>query len=207
MRWLLILGWLVVWPSAASAATLTWEHGGGAATCRGTAKVQLEVERRLTKPLASVRPKQRVRVAIERSGGAWVARLEVRDAQGVVVGQRTLSVVANDCAKIEQYTAIVLALMLDDDAEQVPETAPAATTLEPAPAPPVIAPDVTPAPAAPKPPPSEDSLPRLSGLGDLCLFVEGPVYGPGSTTVPTTSASVRGDGRRLQGCERPLPAE
>lgn len=196
MRRLLLLGLLGMWPSTASAASLTWERGAGADSCAEPAKVEVEVERQLGKPLASVRPRQRARVELYRSGNSWVARLEMRDEQGNVAGQRTLSVTANNCNKLEQYTVIVLALTLDGGAQELAEEAPAATTPEPeqssatfrAPEP---VPEPPPAPAPPAR--ATQQLPRLSGAGELCVFVQGPVYGPGSA-----SAAVRADAQRFQ---------
>lgn len=204
MRRLLLFGLLGIWPSAASAATLAWERGAGADSCAGPQKVQLELQRRLAKPLASVRPKQRVRVGIERRGGAWVARLEMRDDQGQLEGQRTLSVIANDCKKLEQYAVIVLALVLDGDAEEpraVTPAAGAALESEP-PAPALVAPEVVPTPTAsppsPAPAPAAQQRPRVSGAGELCLFVQGPVYGPGSASAPAANTALRSDGQRLR---------
>lgn len=199
MRRLLLFGLLGIWPSKGSAATLTWERGAGADACAEAAKAQLEVERRLAKPLTSVRPQERVRVRIERSSGAWVARVEMRDNEGKLEGERTLSVTAETCEKIEQYTVIVVALALEGDAAEASRATPDATALESEqPAAAVAPPEAVLAPAPPAPAPAAEQLPRVSGAGELCLFVQGPVYGPGSASAPAASAAIRADGRRLQ---------
>lgn len=203
MRRLLLFGLLGFWSSAASAATLSWERGVGADSCAQAANIQREVEQRLTQPLVSLRPKQRVHVSIERSAGAWVARVVMRDDEGKLEGERTLSVTADNCRKIEQYTVIVVALALEGDAMADDEPAAAVTTLEPeqpaaAPAPPEpLAPPPQPA-SAQRSPPAPTQLPRVSGAGELCLFLQGPVYGPGSASAPAASAAIRTDGLRLQ---------
>lgn len=194
MRRLLLSGLLGIWPCAASAATLSWERGASAGSCAEAAPIQLELEQRLAKPLASLRPEQTVRVEVERRGGAWVARLQVRDERGELQGERTLSVIADDCRKLEQYTVIVLALTLEGGVALDVGASSGPTTLAPEP------PEATepePAPVARSPRPAEQ-LPRVSGSGELCLFVEEVVYGPGFASAPAAGAAIRADGRRLR---------
>ena len=76
------------WASTVSAATLSWEDAESAEACLSPISVERQVEARLGRRLTEVGPAQALRVKVQPRGKSWVASIEMRDAQGSLLGRR-----------------------------------------------------------------------------------------------------------------------
>lgn len=161
------------WASTVSAATLSWEDAESAEACLSPISVERQVEARLGRRLTEVGPAQALRVKVQPRGKSWVASIEMRDAQGSLLGRRVLTLNDDPCGQIEGFVALALALMIDPESALLPpppepEPEPAAPPAEPTPesgeAP---KPDAEP----PKPPPKPRLLANLTGSGKSTVYV------------------------------------
>jgi (2Fe-2S) ferredoxin len=162
--------------STASAATLTWERDESAARCASNETLESQVEARLGRPLSALPSARGVHVRLERSGASWVIHLEMRDPSGKVQGERVLSVPGNECAKIEPYVALALALMIDPNAElglgeEGTKDADAPESSASSPEAPTESPKADATVDTVPPPESREVPTRLSGQGHSVLYV------------------------------------
>lgn len=153
-------------PAAGYTAALTWVRLPGAESCIAPQALARAVEARIGRPLLSPlsRADRAVEGRVERRGAAWVATLVGARDEGRT-GERTVSVVAPDCAALDPQLVLVAALLLEDalpppptEPAVVPE--PAAPAVVPAPA--ALAAPAVPTSACPRPTPSPAPPPAAS---------------------------------------------
>ncbi|MFO0603310.1 MAG: hypothetical protein U0324_09060 [Polyangiales bacterium] len=134
-------------PAAGYTAALTWVRLPGAESCIAPQALARAVEARIGRPLLSPlsRAERAVEGRVERRGAAWVATLVGARDEGRT-GERTVSVVAPDCAALDPQLVLVAALLLED-------ALPPSST-EPAVAPAPVAPATLAVPVAACPPPT-----------------------------------------------------
>lgn len=159
-------------PSASAPAppdatyALSWVRAEGAEACPSGRFVTAEVERRLGRPVFHPDAERAFEVEVTRFGGAYRSDVFVRDADGRVLGRRTLQSDEPGCEALLSATALAIALVIDPEATKRPSLAasppasppPSSSAFEPPPAP-------APAPSAPPPeppPPPPSSTPPAS---------------------------------------------
>ncbi len=144
-------------PTVGYTAALTWVRLPGAESCIAPQALARAVEARIGRPLLSPlsRADRAVEGRVERRGAAWVATLVGARDEGRS-GERTISVVAPDCAALDPQLVLVAALLLED------ALPPASTEPAVAPAPAEPAAAVVPASACPRPTPSPAAPPATS---------------------------------------------
>lgn len=97
-------------------ARLAWVRGDGADTCPDGAWLRGEVARRLRRdPFDDDGPRS-VEALVERAPPGWRAVLRVRDREGALLGERTLTHEAASCGPIASASALAVALAVDPDA-------------------------------------------------------------------------------------------
>jgi len=157
-------------PAAGYTAALTWVRLPGAESCIAPQALARAVEARIGRPLLSPlsRADRAVEGRVERRGAAWVATLVGARDEGRT-GERTVSVVAPDCAALDPQLVLVAALLLEDALPPAPTEpavvpAPAAEPAATAVVPATVAPAATavPASACPRPTPSPAAAPAAS---------------------------------------------
>lgn len=148
-------------PAAAGAdpahVRLAWVRGRGASQCPDGRQLAALVRERaggdVLRDGSSVSVEASV-ARVETPTPAWQAQVFVRDAQGAVLGERTLRAADPDCARVVEAVAVTVAVALDDEAVQraaaAQEPGPAETPAPPATPPAVTAPAVTAPPVAPR---------------------------------------------------------
>ncbi|MDO9015967.1 MAG: hypothetical protein Q8S73_44555 [Deltaproteobacteria bacterium] len=112
---------------------LAWVRGADADACPDGAWLRREVARRLRRdPFDDDGPRS-FEAVVERASPGWRATLRVRDREGTLLGERTLTHDAERCDPIADASALAVALAVDPDA-LIDE--PARTDASPPPAPP-----------------------------------------------------------------------
>lgn len=128
------------WTSTATAQVATSEarleivRDEATRSCISERALERSVERRLRRKVFGNEARFSVRLSFERSDGAWLANLELWDAEGLL-GKRQLSTEARHCSALDDSLALVVALLVDTPPEREPPT-PDAPAPEPAPPPP-----------------------------------------------------------------------
>ncbi|MFZ5893068.1 MAG: hypothetical protein ACOY0T_18555 [Myxococcota bacterium] len=156
--------------STASAATLSWEQAEVAEACLSPASVERQVEARLGRRLTELDATRALRVRVEPRGKSWVARIEMRDREGSVLGRRVLTLSDDPCQQLEGFVALALALMIDPESALLPEPTPPEAS---APPPslesetPARAEEPAPEPAAVPPP----DFATVSGSGKTTVYL------------------------------------
>jgi hypothetical protein len=145
------LGALVILCDASGAdaaprtSSLSWVRLAGADACVSTQDLARDVETRLGRAVfvsaaqADLSVEGRIEPAKRRPG--WHAVLVLRDASGATLGTREITRTEPSCDSMREPVALVVALMIDPDAESPPSS-------QPAPQPP---PPPQPTPTAPAP--------------------------------------------------------
>lgn len=154
----------------AGASSLGWVRHPGAETCIGSRALAEAVEARLGRPVfgSAAQADLAIEGRIEREpGGAWRAVIAVAGADEVALGTRELRSEAPSCHALDAELALVIAVMLDPQADLRPA---------PAPAPAVVARPALIAIPYRLPPPAE---PWRGGLQAGAVFSLGLLPGPG----------------------------
>lgn len=147
----------------ARSVQLAWSvpEGSGCAT---EEEMRLQVERLSEREpfiAAGVSAAYTIEAAIEPYDTAWRARITLRDAAGVELGQREVAGRSPTCGTLNVPIALVIVTLADSLLEAPSEPAPASTP-PPPPVKPVV---ITAEPAAPSPEPHEQAAPLALGLG------------------------------------------
>jgi len=160
---------------------LAWVRGAGADACPDGAWLRDEVTRRLRRdPFDDDGPRS-IEALVERAAPGWRAVIRVRDRQGTLLGERTLTRDGDRCELIVEASALAIALAVDPDA--VIDEAPRA----PAPRAP------TPRPRRPAPPPSRPVSFGVQGGVVVGLTPSvAPAFGFGVAVELSPSWSLRG---------------
>jgi hypothetical protein len=95
---------------------LAWVRGADADACPDGAWLRREVARRLRRdPFDDDGPRS-IEAVVERAAPGWRATLRVRDREGTLLGERTLTHDAERCDPIADASALAIALAVDPDA-------------------------------------------------------------------------------------------
>lgn len=142
---------------AALLAVLSVEHGAGAESCLGQARLERSVERRLKRRVfvPDADADLRLRVRFVQRGEQIEAHIEIASKDGTPRGSRSL-VTSGHCSKLDDSLALSLALLVDQPPDPEPAPPPEA---EAAAAVPIVAP-VTPPPRGVIVIPAEVAAPR-----------------------------------------------
>ncbi|MDF3067324.1 MAG: hypothetical protein K0R38_2925 [Polyangiaceae bacterium] len=181
MRRCLLALALLAWSEAASATTITWQRGAGADSCAEEPVILAEVEARLGRPLESptAAGAERFEVKVERVGSSFRARIQRRDADSQLRGERVLSVKSDKCSALSEYAVVALSLMIDAEAALSSASPHAGVPSEPAGADFPEAPEPAPAPTSPSSAPEPGDLPaRSAGSGPRVLYLYPAVTPP-----------------------------
>jgi hypothetical protein len=116
---------------AANEARLEIVRDDATRSCISEKALERSVERRLRRKVFGADARFSLRVAFERSDAAWLADLELSDADGPL-GKRQLSTEARHCSALDDSLALVVALLVDTPPEREPSPP---TTPEPSPEP------------------------------------------------------------------------
>lgn len=149
-------------------AALEWHRLPGGESCIEATALERAVETRLGRTVFVGRSSADVvivaRIGPARSGPGWVVDLELRTAEGHVIGTRELTTTDSSCSALNPSLALVVALMIDIPKSQLPPR-----TVQRTPAPPLERP--TPIRLPPERPPShwrvEVKLTATTALGLL----------------------------------------
>ncbi len=101
---------------------LAWVRGAEADACPDGAWLRDEVTRRLRRdPFDDDGPRS-IEAVVDRVGPGWRAVLRVRDREGALLGERTLTREGDRCEPIVEASALAIALAVDPDAtiEEMP---------------------------------------------------------------------------------------
>jgi hypothetical protein len=153
--------------SASPSARLVYSRTQLAATCPDEPALRKAVAARVGYDPFFPWAKQTVVVQVSHDHGAFTARVQVIDEQGVAEGTRELTSTQADCAELFDAAALAIAIALD--AVAPPEPPPAAGSASTAPASPSTPVPDAPVPEAPPPPlvAPEETVPSLtSALSD-----------------------------------------
>ena len=140
----------------------------GADSCIATQTLARSVEERLGRHVfvSAADADVSVEGRIEKKKSGWHAVLTIRDAKGALLGTRDLDRADTSCESMNDGLALVIAVMIDPEANLSRPPAPfppASASAEPAPPPsPTPAPTPPPPPPPPPPPKSKDPL-RVEG--------------------------------------------
>ena len=125
----------LAWFSAASvawagsqpvAASLDLHRASSAETCLDARALANGVEARLRRSVFVPRERAELRVEVRlgrRLEGAWLAQIELRSAEGKLVGTRELVTSAEHCSALDESLSLAIALMVDISADELPEPA------------------------------------------------------------------------------------
>jgi hypothetical protein len=109
-------------------AALDWHRLPGGESCSDAATLERAVESRLGRKIfvshASADVVVVARVGPARRGTGWVADLELRTADGQVIGTRELTTADRSCSALDPSVALVVALMVDIPKSDLPRPAP-----------------------------------------------------------------------------------
>lgn len=95
---------------------LAWARGADADACPDVVWLRAEVVRRLRRDPFGDDGARSIEAVVERTLTGWRATLRVRDREGVLLGERTLTHGAAGCGPIADASALALALAIDPDA-------------------------------------------------------------------------------------------
>lgn len=165
---------------------LAWVRGADADACPDGAWLRDEVTRRLGRdPFDDDGPRS-IEALVERAPSGWRAVLRVRDREGTLLGERTLTRDGDRCEPIVEASALAIALAVDPDAviDETPR----------APAAPVRRPPRRPRrPIAPPPPPSRPVSFGVQGGVVVGLTPSvAPAFGFGAAVELSARWSLRG---------------
>lgn len=222
-------------PAPSVAVALNWVRMPGAESCISPQALARGVEQRVGHPVfvPVAQAEWSIEGRVERDRDAWLATLRASRGDGVA-GSRTVRRVAPDCAVLDAQVAVIIALLIDPEADPnehvappAPPTPPPAPPPPPPPAPPPQ-PLPAPAPAAPAARPRHltlelgvgaavEALPTLApaahlaaewspGGGPLRLRAAAGVWGPAQVTVAPASAARGAADARFVGLHGALSA-
>ena len=136
-------------------------RGDRTETCSDHTAIARNVTARLGRDVFAESAQESIEGVIQHEGGRWEARLYVRDANGLLVGSRSLVSESPDCAALDAAVTLAIALTIDPDAAlrspprapPAPSSAAASVSLPRAPVPESSA-AAAPAPSPPPPCPA-----------------------------------------------------
>lgn len=176
-------------------------RGEGAGSCPSGAEFERRVSTRLGRVPFTANAEQVIEATLTRREEGWRASITLRDASGVVRGQRELEASGTDCAPLAEATTLALALTIDPDAALAPPGTSEASPPEALAPPTSAAPPACPALACPRPSPCPAcSAPRPASSLVMAGALHGALTGgmlPGAApgvelTVEAGSSRVRG---------------
>jgi hypothetical protein len=165
-----------------------WARDDGADRCPDGPSIAREVARRLGRDPFVSADAPSIEASVQRTGGRWIARLVVRDADDSRLGAREFTSEAADCGPVAAAIALGVALSIDPvaalRAPRPPEPTPAPPTPAPAVAAPTAPPRVVRAPETPWPRRAGVSARAVAAFGLLpgaavgaSIAAEGPIGG------------------------------
>lgn len=126
--------WVAADPVPAT-VRFAWVRGTDADECPDASAMRADVTRRLRRDPFDESGPRSIEAVVERAPVGWRATLRVRDGDGSLLGERTLTHDATRCAPIADASALAIALAVDPDAvvEPASSTAPAPSSPPPRP--------------------------------------------------------------------------
>jgi hypothetical protein len=176
---------------AAPSARLVYARDTSASSCPDESALRKAVAVRFGYDPFFAWAKKTVVVLVSRDRGAYSARVEIIDAEGIARGARQISSDDESCSELFDAAALAISIALDAsmaDAPPAPPTPPA----RPAPSPPPPRAEPPPPPIVTPAPPStpEDRRPALRGSVPLALGLEGLGVSSGLSPRPALGAAV-----------------
>lgn len=140
-----VVGGVCLAPTAALAQTsgryrLAWARDEEADGCAGGATVAAAVEAILGRDSFDPDAGPSIEGLVQQRERRWAARIVVRDTDGVLIGSRTFSTSAGDCAALTPIAALGVAALIDPDAVSRPRPVEPPTVAPPTVAPPTVVP-------------------------------------------------------------------
>lgn len=131
--------------------SLALQSEAGADGCLEEEALRADVRERLGAEAAQNQPGNAIALHLERDAGDVVLAIELRDANGVLLGERELRASEAECATLRAAAVLAITVMLGSDAQRAP---PAASR------------------AAPSAPPQEEPVPVSRSLPDRAAQLE-----------------------------------
>lgn len=112
---------------------LSWVRHADADSCMTAAELKQRIRQRLGRDPFGEPFEQQIEGYVARHGALWVADLVVHNRDSVRIGSRHLESASEDCHELEQAVVLTITLVIDPNAPQLAESAPAtrATTHQP----------------------------------------------------------------------------